>query len=54
MSTAGHQARLFSFVLNSWAMKQDIAYSYGFGVCLGRDDAFHAARIHYTYETAGD
>lgn len=29
-------------------------YSYGFGVCLGADDAFYAARIRYTYETAGD
>lgn len=30
-------------------------FSYGFGVCLRNDtDMFYAARIRYTYETAGD
>ena len=29
-------------------------YSYGFGICLDAGEAFHGARITYTYTTAGD
>jgi hypothetical protein len=31
------------------------SFSYGFGICLRNDtDMFYAARIRYTYDTAGD
>jgi hypothetical protein len=31
------------------------SFSYGFGICLrNQNDKFYAARIRYTYETAGD
>jgi hypothetical protein len=32
----------------------NVHYSYGFGVCLGAGDVFHAARVRYTYTNAGD
>jgi hypothetical protein len=39
---------------NSFAVVNNAAYSYGFGVCLSASALFHSARVAYTYTHAGD
>ncbi len=38
----------------SFAAVSNAQYSYGFAACIGQLDAFYAARILYTYTSAGD
>jgi hypothetical protein len=38
----------------SFAAVSNAQYSYGFRACIGQLDAFYAARILYTYTSAGD
>jgi hypothetical protein len=36
------------------ATVNNLAFSYGFGICINSNSAFYAARIEYTYNKAGD